>query len=363
MGHPTFDNTTAFAAEALFPLDAQGRPCLVLVVKGSFDVHADGSCSVAEEQVPVCLDGVHWGEPASSSYRYEPEIAFTKPATDVVLLGHAYAPRPGTKDMVVSLRAGPLTQQARVFGDRIWHISRGRVTMSSAVPFERIALVYERAFGGWERRELDVAAHRCEPRNPVGTGFCTDVRAAEHVALPNIENPRKPITAPSERPEPVGFGFTAPHWQPRAALAGTYDEAWQQTRAPLLPVDFDLRHLNAAPARLIAPGYFRGDETIHADGVTARGTFMAQLPGPYAPQVRVGLHARPEVTAASVLDTIIVEPDERRLLMLWRTSIPLSDGPHDVAAIDVSVAPPAPDSWRRSTASGRAARQSSRPSG
>jgi hypothetical protein len=32
--------------------------------------------------------------PEASSYRYEPEVAFTKPNTDVVVNGHAWAPAP-----------------------------------------------------------------------------------------------------------------------------------------------------------------------------------------------------------------------------------------------------------------------------
>ncbi|WP_281255421.1 DUF2169 domain-containing protein [Cystobacter ferrugineus] len=37
--------------------------------------------------------GESWGKPGESSYKYEPEGAFIKPATDVALIGHAYAPR------------------------------------------------------------------------------------------------------------------------------------------------------------------------------------------------------------------------------------------------------------------------------
>ena len=36
----------------------------------------------------VSLAGQLWGEPGKSSYKYEPECAFIKPATDVVLIGH-----------------------------------------------------------------------------------------------------------------------------------------------------------------------------------------------------------------------------------------------------------------------------------
>jgi len=44
-----------------------------------------------DEQAPVNLSGEHWAAPETSSYKYEPEIAFIKPATDIVLIGHAHA--------------------------------------------------------------------------------------------------------------------------------------------------------------------------------------------------------------------------------------------------------------------------------
>ncbi|ATB39506.1 hypothetical protein CYFUS_004950 [Cystobacter fuscus] len=38
--------------------------------------------------------------------------AFIKPATDVVLVGHAHAPRVGTRELLVSLRVGPVKKKA-----------------------------------------------------------------------------------------------------------------------------------------------------------------------------------------------------------------------------------------------------------
>ena len=43
-----------------------------------------------------------------------------------------------------------------------------------------------------------------------------------------------PVGDPLKRPAPVGFGPLAPHWQPRCDFAGTYDQAWQQDRYPVL---------------------------------------------------------------------------------------------------------------------------------
>jgi hypothetical protein len=39
------------------------------------------------------------------------------------------------------------------------------------------------------------------------------------------------------------------------------------------------------------------------------------------------------------LDTVIVEPDEMRVLLLWRAHLVLPTGPHDVKAIEVTATP------------------------
>jgi len=36
------------------------------------------------------------------------------------------------------------------------------------------------------------------------------------------------------------------------------------------------------------------------------------------------------------LDTIIIEPDERRVQMLWRAHLILRNGPHDVRAVETT---------------------------
>jgi hypothetical protein len=47
-----------------------------------------------------------------------------------------------------------------------------------------------------------------------------------------------------------------------------------------------------------------------------------------------------EQALATNLDTVIIEPDERRVLLLWRACVPLPTGPHDVKTLDVSEQPP-----------------------
>jgi hypothetical protein len=307
-------------------------------VKSTWTIESDGRLLLAEQQVPLCLGGELWSEePAGSSYRYEPEVAFMKPATDIVMIGHAHAPRADTKEMVVGLRVGSLSKDVLVSGERIWFKTMGSVSMSGAVRFEKIPLVYERAFGGWDRDHPDPNKHSVEARNPVGRGYRAAGGFVEGLHVPNLEDPRARIKALTDKPAPAGFGFVSPNWQPRAALAGTYDETWSQERSPLLPKDFDRKHLNAASPGLVAPGYLHGNEQVAIVGATPEGRLSFALPALPPPTVKVTLTDGAPQPVAMALDTVILEPDDRRVVLFWRGHLPLRTGPHDVRQVVASA--------------------------
>jgi hypothetical protein len=336
MGHPEVTNKTPFAFEALYLVDEEFRPLCVPLVKATFDIGRDGRLVRAEAQIPPNLGGEHWGEdPETSSYKYEPEVAFVKPATDVVVVGHAHASRKDATEERVVLHVGDLKKEAIVFGDRVWFRAAGVVSATKPRPFEKIPLNYERAYGGWDRTHPDPSKHACEPRNPVGTGFRSSGGFEEGMRLPNVEDPRALIKSLGDRPAPMGFGFVSPHWKPRAALAGTFGPEWEKNRSPLLPKDFDRRHLNAASAGMVARGYLRGDERVVTMGLTPQGTMSFLLPGLRSPDVKVRLADGAAKEVPLNLDTIIIEPDDHRVVLLWRGNLAVRTGPHDVRAIEV----------------------------
>src|SRR5690349_2773922 len=99
-------------------MDENGRMLYIPIVKATYALQSDGSLRIAEKQLPVNLAGELYGEPGKSSYKYEPECAFGKIATDVVLIGHACAPSLSATQVYVRLRAGLLDKSVRVTGDR-----------------------------------------------------------------------------------------------------------------------------------------------------------------------------------------------------------------------------------------------------
>jgi hypothetical protein len=333
MGHPSTENLTPFTFEPLFLADEEMRPLLVPVVKATFELSPQGRLTLAEEQAPLELAGKKWDEADESSDRYEPEGVFFKPATDVVLVGHAHAQERGARELLVALKLGALQKGVKVMGDRLWFKSMGSITMTKPSPFERIPLRYERALGG-----------PLEPRNPVGTGFRPKgSRFEEGVRLPNLEEPTQLLRDWGDSPPPAGFGFLGPHWQPRAALAGTYDAAWEKSRKPLLPRDFNRRFLNAASPGLIAPGYLQGNEPVVIANATPEGRLAFNLPGLPPPRVQVWRKRGSDEELELRLDTVIVDTDEMKLFLLWRGLLTLVREPTEVEALRVES--PGSERW------------------
>jgi len=337
MGHPEVDNRTPFEFASVFVADEEGRPIVATIVKATLAIGPRGESRVAAKQEAVDFAGKYHGEPGQSSVRREPEVAFTKPGTDCVLQGHAIAPRPATQ-VDVGFRVGDLTKVARVTGDRRWEPGLLGSKISAPAPFEKLPLVWERAFGGWDRTPEKEEHHQFEPHNPVGTGFVGKKgRPIPGAALPNIEDPRDVQTAPGHRVQPVGFGFTGHHWQPRAKFAGTYDEAWEKDRAPRLPKDFDRRFFLAAAPGLSSATHLRGDETIVVIGATKEGRWEFSLPAIRPPRCNVALRHGAGQDLTTALDTVIVDADTKHVVLLWRAFTTLRSGPHDVRAFTITA--------------------------
>ena len=142
MGQFAVDNPTPLAFEALTLVDEDLRPLLLLVAKGTWLID-EGGLRWADEQVPISAEGEFWGKPGESSYKYEPEIAPFKVATDVALVGHAHALRRDVTELTVTVRVGPVSKAVRVIGDRVWFKSLGSFGITRPLSFDRMPLTWQ----------------------------------------------------------------------------------------------------------------------------------------------------------------------------------------------------------------------------
>lgn len=313
------NNSPFVPAIAVFP-NEQGIDTLYITVKATFVVGA--SVDIAAKQQPVLLADEYWGEPGQSSIKTASDVHLCKPATDILLVGQAYAPeRTPVTQLDVSVSVGPYSDVLRVFGDRVWEKGLFGCRIGTPQPFEVMPLVYERAFGGVELINPKTNEVAYEPRNPVGRGFHDKRGKGEIVgqALPNLEDPAQLIVGPYDRPAPKCFAAIAASWAPRKSWVGTYDEAWRMAQAPYLPSDFDPRFFNLASTRLTCNGYLRGGEPVEIINASPQGELRFTLPRcDLIADVRIeGQSVQPELN----LETVLLEPSDARLTLLWRAAV------------------------------------------
>jgi hypothetical protein len=275
---------------------------------------------LASKQAKPGFEDIYWGDPASSSLRWEGQSAYRRSATDVHLVGHAWASggKPA-RAVGVELRLGTLLQKrALALGERRWEACGKELVPSATEPFVSLPLRYEWCFGGsMSEGASELTAQVCQ-RNPVGRGVYRSAAAALGNPLPNIEEPSQRIQSWSDRPKVAGFGPIARHWAPRAGYVGTYDDAWRKQRAPYWPKDFDERFFCAAAAGMsIAEP--RGGELVTVRGTSPEGEFRFALPKTHL-EVTCSSSRRTE-RARLALDGIHIDTDERVLTLSWRAAI------------------------------------------
>jgi hypothetical protein len=296
------ENRTPFeAAPFVFP-DTDGQEVLLVVMAATFAAKDGGSLQLADEPSPIRSSDEYRGDPARSSTLFEADIALVKPFVDVIVNGHAYAEGGvETREVAVRLTVGDVDKSLLVTGDR------GRSGRASA--FTKMPIIYERAYGGTDDQG------GLDQRNPVGVGYhgARSADPAVQTTLPNVEYPLG-----AGRTEPAGFGPVGRGWKPRIDFAGTYDAAWLDTQWPLLPVDFDPRHYQAAPLDQQSRT-LRGGEDVRVVNMTPDGTWRFRLPKLDVP-VRLLYEDRYQAAAMSI-DTVLLEPDAKRVTLTSRMRV------------------------------------------
>jgi hypothetical protein len=314
-------NMTSFAAATFVHPDAAAQLRQIVVVSAAFEARPGRPVRPVDEQPPVRVTDVCFGGPGASSVRYEAEVAWEKPRVDVVVSGaRAYAPGGRARQVLVALRAGDVQKELLVSGDRGWRSLLLGGGPERPTEFETMPIVYERAFGGTDARAPKKA--KVDVRNPIGVGFHGAASADEnvHTRIPNVEYPAQLVVSSLAKPQPAGFGVIARGWQPRLALAGTYDDAWLKEQAPMLAHDFDVGHFQCAPADQQS-ATLKGGEPVELQNMTPDGLWHFTLPELDVP-VRLR-YADRDLSPALRTDTVVLEPESYRVTLLARFAVPV----------------------------------------
>jgi hypothetical protein len=314
-------NATRMVAGYTLGLEPDGRERLVVVAKGTFVFPPqDSELHLADEQLALVFADEFYGEPGLSPMRRESEFAPVKPRCDVLVLGSAHAPGGRPTDRVrVGLRVGRFVKGFDVVGERVW--DGGGPTPPR--PFVQQPIHYGVAYGGVDVDPDQPERQETYTPNPVGVGYYPLSRgtALAGKPLPNTEEIGSAAPAPDGQYRPMAFGPVGRNFDPRFRLAGTYDQRWMDETFPFLPADFNPQYFQSAPAdqQIDHP---IGGEDVNLLNLTPEGRTNFRLPlGEVPVEFSTATYERHEVVA--ILDTIVIEPDERRVTLAWRASHPL----------------------------------------
>lgn len=336
-------NATRMTVGYTLGLEPSGRELLVVVVKGTFRFPQGAEpathFALHEEQLPLVMADTFTGKPGASAPQYEVDFAPRKPLCDILLLGEAHAPggRPATR-VDVGLRVGNWQKRFTAVGPRHWDCGLATLRSSSPEPFITQPISYDVAFGGVDQAHDDPAQHAAFMENPVGRGFHKHLRRdwVDGKPLPLTEEAGQTVTDPQGRYRPMSFGPVGRGWQPRAGFAGTYDDAWLKNHFPFLPPDFDNRYFQAAPAdqQVQLDTFGAGPVEVVMSNLTPEGVTRIAIPQLAAP-VHVFPKRGEREDFNATLDTIVLEPSERRFTLTWRVARPLRTGLHEISQVMV----------------------------
>ncbi len=260
--------------------------------------------------------------------------ASSKQRGEVLVTGRCFVP--GGAPLPVSfvrVQVGAVDKRLAVFGDRFWR--HGAPTAPE--PFTEMPVDWAHAFGG-----------EGYPQNPLGKGAApVQAEGGKVHPLPNVEDPKRLVVSPGDRPVPAGLGALDITWPQRFSLAGTYDDKWLRTRYPGYAADMDAAIFNCAPRDQRIDGYWKGDEAFLVENMHPEKPRLAgALPGAV---IRVFLQQHGEAGADLAplremtmrADTIRLFPHRERGLVVYRGMVAIrEDDAADVARLLVACEDP-----------------------
>ena len=325
------NNRTPYAAHRTWIRDKNGHHLWLVVVKATFSVHEDGSVHLSDEQIPVSLAPEYHGDPQTTGLRCDTDLVAPKPTTDVLANATVYAPEGRAVPAIpLRFRVGEIRKQLVVYGPRLYERGIRGPALSAPQPFVQAPIAYELAYGGTDRTSPDPAKHVADPKNPIGRGFAIDSRTLIDTLAHRIEYLGEP---PTSNPPPPGLAPIAPHWSPRRGLAGTFDEHWKRSRRPLLPDDYEDEFLLCSPTDQRPAQHLRGGEPVELINLTPGGVLRFSLPKIYPTFSTFIRGSRREHRAR--LDTVLIEPDHNRIVMVWHAALPVPS--RDVDHVDKTI--------------------------
>jgi hypothetical protein len=328
--------------------DEKNRPIFAVLVKRTYDIRP-GERVVRAKTTRLLVQADEYyddGDPEWATVKHETDFASFKLATDVVVIGKAFAPGgKAVRQLDVTVEVAEHRKTVRLSGDRRCIYRQNAIpAFTEPVPFTEMPMQYDRAYGGKDSKS-DPEAPFYYPRNDLGVGVVlkNTKETVEGLPLPNIEDPEDMLTPErviigeperwSGQPLPDGLGWFQRTWYPRCSFTGAIpsyvgiDTVLREATLGLVPKNqvalsrqcklpsFDLRFNNGASRGLALPR-LAGQEVFRLTHLTPPGSLAFQLPGEKpSMMLDIGLG---ENELEPELDTVCVRLEEMQVDLIWR---------------------------------------------
>lgn len=341
---------------------------LAVLAKRTYIIDQRGRCIPADVQLPL-QQQVVFGDEGQDLVAADTDLVHFKPLTDVVVLGQVHVQQPQA-EIGIAVQIGGVSKLVKVLGARRAAFNAGgRVVFSRPEPFTSVPLSFALAYGGRDSHaEAKYGIPAAEfaqflppgfdvtrlspyryPRNPCGRGYLIEATkdAIEAVDLPQLEDPEDRLTPEriaaghplrwTDMPVSQSLGWLGHSWFPRSSFFGVLPEHEPPTRQLFeirkgwIPADslvsgpvqarFSMRAANGASLGLQVP-YLRGDEDCALYNLSPSEEVMKfKLPGECPGLWTDGRKGKLNETKP-VIHSLIIEPDHRRLSIVWRGNAP-----------------------------------------
>lgn len=282
----------------------RGRYRLTAMVKASFSLEQDGPMRLAQPS-PLVVRDVTRGAAAMAPAIRASELALYLRRPEILLDAIAFAPKGQSVEHMKARLA--VARGDRMLVSKELLVLGDRTSVDGAVPrpipFAKMPIVYERAFGG--------AAHA---DNPVGVG----AEGGGRITMPNV------MGGEGARVEPFGFGAIAASWPARRNRLGAMPRMEAEEAVWVaMPDTFDETFFQAAPLDQ------QVDDLLPGDMIALIGMH------PELPALRVALpHLRGVAIAEAEngrrvqiptrLDRVFIEPHAMRAELVFRGVIEMT---------------------------------------
>lgn len=278
----------------------RGQLRVTVIVKATFSLVHQGLMKIARPD-PIFTADIHHGNNPVRTVRYSSDLAPYLPATDVLLTGHAYAPA-GERAAWVTAGISILDGYEPVF-EKYLDV-RGDADRDGKIkPFEKMPLVYERAYGGpgWED-------------NPFGVGATSGGRGEPNVFY--IGDHRRS----------AGFGPWSAHWPARKKLVTAEVRRALSAAIAEIPEGFDWSYFHAAPGDQRCP-FLGGSEWVVLQGLRPDlRRVRTRLPAVKARALVFWAGEAPvEEPLELIGDTLRLDPDRGVCSVTWRRSFAVAE--------------------------------------